>query len=463
VKHSFYLLSLFFITLFLNSCKTLKIEKPKENYLPSSIAPSLSELPLMVELDVKNLESTINKKLVGTLYEGTNIGGQDLTVKIIKAQNFTFSVKNNVIEYKVPLKIWAKLGWKVEKMGFVVGDNYEVNGSIALSFKTIISMDKNWKLVAKTSPSSYEWIETPKVNVLGVTVPIKVIADLAMTKSDKLIAEQIDNALTTSFDTKKIANQAWLQLQKPIQFSTEHNAWIRVSPHDILMFPITNNGNKLNISFALNGQIETFVGAKPTENVNVALPPFKIVNRTPDKFNLNIGADITFDKITALAKQQLLNKTFVDGNKKITITDLSIYGNSGKPIFAIDLKGSIKGRVYFTGNLVYNAEKKTVEITNPEFEVNSANVLVKSASWLLHGTILKSISPYLSYPLTENIDKMKQDANKMLNNLTITDGIALHGNIDDIKVLNINIVQGALRVIANLKGSVALKIENLNL
>jgi len=219
----------------------------------------------------------------------------------------------------------------------------------------------------------------------------------------------------------------------------------------------------LNISFALNGQIETFVGAKPTENVNVALPPFKIVNRTPDKFNLNIGADITFDKITALAKQQLLNKTFVDGNKKITITDLSIYGNSGKPIFAIDLKGSIKGRVYFTGNLVYNAEKKTVEITNPEFEVNSANVLVKSASWLLHGTILKSISPYLSYPLTENIDKMKQDANKMLNNLTITDGIALHGNIDDIKVLNINIVQGALRVIANLKGSVALKIENLNL
>jgi hypothetical protein len=463
VKAYHYLLPILSLTLLFNSCKTLKIDKPKESYLPSSIAPSLSELPMTVELDVKKLEASVNRKLVGTLFEGSNIGGQDLTVKVIKVQNFTFTVKNNVVEYKVPLKIWAKYAWKVEKFGATIGDTYEVNGAIALTFKTVISIDKNWKLVAKTASSGYEWIETPKVSVMGVTVPLKSIADLALTKSDKLIAEQIDKTLADGVDTKKYANQAWMQIQKPIQINAEHNAWVKITPQDVLMFPLTSVGNKLNISFALNGQVESFVGAKPSENTAVALPPFKTVNRIPEHFNLNIGADVTYEQISNLAKQQLVNKTFNDGNKTITVTDLEVFGSAGKPIFAIDVKGSLKGRIYFTGNLIYNAEKMQVEVTNPEFEINTSNALVKSASWILHGTILKSLSPYLSYSLKDNLEKMKTDVNQMMTNFSITDGVALQGKINDIKLINLSLVPGALRISANLKGSVALKVDNLNL
>jgi Domain of unknown function (DUF4403) len=463
VKRSLYLLPVLSLSLFFNSCKTLQIDKPKETYLPSNIAPALSELPLTVELDVKKLEASVNRKLVGTLFEGSNIGGQDLTVKVIKVQNFTFSVKNNVVEYKVPLKVWTKFAWKVEKFGVTVGDTYEVNGAIALTFKTVISIDKNWKLVAKTASSGYEWIETPKVSVMGVTVPLKPIADLALSKSDKLIAEQIDKTLAEGVDTKKYANQAWNQIQKPIQVNAEHNVWVRITPQDVLMFPLTSVGNKLNIALALNGQVESFVGAKPNENALVPLPPFKTVNRVPEHFNLNLGADVTFDQISDLAKKELVNKTFTEGKKSITVTDLSVFGSAGKPIFALDVKGSLKGRIYFTGNIVYNAEKMVVQITEPEFEINTSNALVKSASWLLHGTILKSLSPYLTYSLKDNLEKMKTDVNQMMSNFSITDGVALQGKINDIKVLNLSLVPGALRISANLKGSVALKVDNLNL
>ena len=171
------------VALTFNSCRTaFQIEKPNESYLPSNLSPVLSELPLQVELDVKKLETSVNKKMTGVIFEGSNLANKDLTVRVTKAQNFTFSINNNVIEYRVPLKVWSRFSWKVEKFGVTVGDQYEANGTIALTYKTNISIDKNWKLVAKTSSSGYEWIETPKLSVIGVNVPVTPIEYLDLYK-----------------------------------------------------------------------------------------------------------------------------------------------------------------------------------------------------------------------------------------------------------------------------------------
>ena len=176
------------IALLVSACKTTtQIEKPKESYLPSTLTPAMSEFPLQISIDIKKLEAAVNKKMNGLIFEGNNLNNQDLSVKIWKAQNFSFTVNNNVIEYKVPLKVWSRFAWKVEKFGFTVSDHYEANGSIALSYKTTIGIDKNWKLTAKTTSSGFQWIETPKINLIGITVPVTPIANIALSKSEKII------------------------------------------------------------------------------------------------------------------------------------------------------------------------------------------------------------------------------------------------------------------------------------
>jgi hypothetical protein len=451
------------VALSFSSCKSLQIEKPKESYLPSNLAPAVSELPLQVELDVKKLEASINKKMNGLIFEGSNLSDKDLSVKVWKAQNFTFSINNNVIEYRVPLKLWTRFAWKVEKFGYTVGDNYEANGSIALTYKTTISIDKNWKLVSKTTGSGYEWLETPKLNVVGVTVPVTPVASLALSQCDKLITAQIDKSLAEAIDLKKYVTQAWGEVQKPRQVNAENNAWLRITPKDIYVTPFTTTNNKLNLAVALYAQIESFIGAQPAANNPVALPQFKYVNRPAQQFNLNVGADVTFDKIAELAKKQLKGKTFSQGNKTITITDLSLFGSEGKAVFVADVVGSLKGRIYFTGNMTYNAAKTAVEITEPEFEVKTSNALVKTAGWLLHGMILKQLTPYLTYPVKDDIEKMKVDINKMLGNYSIMDGVSLQGKLNNVSVTSLSLVPGAVRIQANVKGNIALKVQDLKL
>ncbi len=457
------ILSIAFIALLFSGCKTMQIEKPKETYLPSNLSPALSELPLQVELDVKKLETSINKKMNGLIFEGTKISDKDLSVKIWKAQNFTFTINNNVIEYRVPLKVWTSFAWKVEKFGYVVGDTYQATGTIALTYKTSISLDKNWKLVSKTTASGYEWIETPKLNVVGVTVPVTPIASLALSRCDKLISDQIDKTLAESLDIKKYITQAWNQVQKPMQVNAENNLWVRITPKDLYVAPFTTTGTKLNLAIALYAQIESYMGAQPEPNALTALPAFKFVNHPAQQFNLNVGADVTFAKISEMAEKELVNKTFTEGGKTITITGLSIFGNEGRAVFVADITGSFKGRVYFTGNMVYNPTKLAVEISDPQFDVKTQSVLVRSAGWLLHGLILKKVAPYLTYPVKDNLDKMKTQVNQMLSNYPIYNGVTLDGKLNSLSVMSLSLVPGAVRIQANVKGNVALKVQDLKL
>jgi len=452
------------VVLLVSSCKTtsFQAEKPKESYLPSNLAPVMSEFPLQVEIDVKKLEATVNKKVNGLVYQGNNLNNQDLSVKIWKAQNITFTVKNNVIEYRVPLKVWSRFAWKVEKFGLTVSDHYDATGTIALTYKTRIDIDKNWKLQSTTTSSGYQWIETPKLNLIGISVPVTPIANIALNQSDKMVSNQIDQALAQMIDLKKYVQLAWNAAQKPMQVSETNNLWIRVTPKDVYVSPFTTSGQKLDLAVSLYGQVESFMGAQPAENTLVPLPAYKVVQHAPQQFNVNVAADATYDKISEMAKSQLINKTFADGNKSITVTDLSIYGSEGRPVFVADVTGSLKGKVYFTGNLVYNAEKKAIEIEHPEFDVKTKNALVKSANWLLHGMILNKMKPYLTYPVTDLIEEMKAEANKTLTNYPIYDGINLQGNVNTVNVTGLNMVPGAVRITANLKGNVAIKVDDLN-
>jgi hypothetical protein len=463
MKRIYFLLVNAVIILAFSSCKSsFQAEKPKESYLPSNIAPALSEFPIQIDIDVKKLETAINRKMTGVIYEGNNLNNQDLSVRVSKVQNFTFTVKNNVIEYRVPLKVWSRFAWKVEKFGLSVSDHYEANGSIALTYKTSIEIDKNWKLVAKTTSSGYQWIETPKLNLIGITVPVTPIANIALSQGDKAITAQIDQALAQMIDLRKYISEAWAELQKPMQVSQENNFWLRITPKDIYVSPFTTNGQKLNFAVSFYSQIESFMGAQPAAKALIPLPAYKVVQRPPQQFNVNVGADATYDKIAEMAKEQLINKTFAEGKRTITITGLSIYGSEGKPVFVADVTGSLKGRIYFTGELTYNQAKDAIEVQNPQFDLKTKNALVKSANWLLHGIILSKLTPYLSYPVKDMIEEMKAEANKTLSNYPVYDGVNLQGTITSVKVTSLNMVPGAVRVVANAKGNLALKIADLN-
>jgi hypothetical protein len=130
-------------------------------------------------------------------------------------------------------------------------------------------------------------------------------------------------------------------------------------------------------------------------------------------------------------------------------------------VFEVDVTGSLKGKLYLMGDMVYNPQKMTVEVQNPEFDVKTKNALVSSANWLLNGLIIKKMTPYLNYPVKAELEMMKTEANKTLSNYEVYEGVSLTGKLSTLEVQRLDIVPGAVRINANLRGNVALKVNEL--
>lgn len=451
-----------FIALLITSCGApLNIERPAESYIPSAISPALSELPLSVDIDVKKLEKSVNKKLTGLIYSGDSLMERDLSVKVWKVQDFAFSINNNTIVYRLPLKVNAKYRWKVEKFGLSVSDEYEATGTISLSFKTSLFINKDWKLFARTESLGYQWIEEPKLTIGGVKLPVTKIADLALKNSQESITKSVDKALSDAVKLQDQIKMAWEMVQKPMLINPENNIWVKVTPKDIYVSPFVSRNNILTLSFAFQTQIESVVGSEPAVGDLVPVPMFKQISRQPQPFNLNIAADVTYEKLASITKSQLVGKTFTEGKRSITITDLMLYSSDGKVIVAADVTGSIKGRIYFAGKMAYNQTTNMLEVFEPDFDIKTKSVLLKSANWLLHGLILKKITPYLTYNVSDALESAKKEANKQLAKYEVYDGVSLTGSLDNLSVTEVNMVPGAVRIKANLKGSIALKVDEL--
>jgi hypothetical protein len=114
---------LFLSAILIAGCRsTLLPEKPAESYQEFRYEPKPSLINLPVEMKVSELELFLNKQLTGLIYEDNSLednGGDNLMVKAGRRQ-YQAEFRQGQFTYNVPLKLWIKAGWKIDKFGITL-------------------------------------------------------------------------------------------------------------------------------------------------------------------------------------------------------------------------------------------------------------------------------------------------------------------------------------------------------
>lgn len=454
--------SAFFVTmvsLLFAACKTLQPEAPIEEYKSVPIKPVTSDIPIKVNIDLQKIEGSLNKSFQGLLFQGQKVNDMDLDVKVWKASDIHFTVDGNNIDYKVPLKVWVKYTLGIDKFGITINKDFEADGTLDLNYRSSFNIDNNWKLVTKTVSTGFNWTREPQLKVAGIQLPIKTVASFALNRSNEMISAQIDNSISTYFNLRSYVNDAWNMLQKPTLIYPDNNTWIKITPIEISTSPLIAKKNQMEVNLLFKGQFETVVGEKPANTSLVKLPSYKINTMKGAPFNINLAADLTYKEINKIARENLIDKTFADGKRNITIKDMKLYGSNNKMICMLDVIGSIKGKIYFTGDLVFDSNTQELKLENPVYDLKSRDALLKSADWLLHGTILSKIKPYLTFSIAANLKDIQNMANKQMQNYELYPGMNLNGRINKMSVNQVDLVPGALRVTANAQGDLRIDLK----
>ena len=467
MNHFFSKTSLFVIAtgfVVAQGCKApgIATQAPSENYINIEYKPKPSAISVPVEIDVKSVETMLNKEINGLIYEDnslTNNNNDNLMLKVWKRDNFKIDMEGDQLSYRIPLKIWAKAGFKFEKLGISISDYRDINLEIALKFKTKVTLNKDWSITTKTITDGYDWISQPTVNIAGYNLPVTFVADAILKANQSRISDEVDGAIKTNLDIKSLVSTPWKMIQKPFKISDEYKMWLKITPTDVYSQPLLSKNNKIRNTIGFKTITETFLGNEPSYKISSTPPQLNIINKIDDGFEINVLSDIPISEANTLARKYLLGKTFENGKKKITINEMRLYGGDGKIIVETDVTGSLNGKLYFTGVPYYNATDSTIRVKDFNFEMHTKNALLKSANWLMHASFVNMIEKRLEFPMGSNIIQAKKMLQASLTNYNMGMGVTLNGRLDDLNVDGILLTRESIKASILFKGKITILIN----
>ena len=455
------LLPLFFVSI--SGCTVLKVERPPESYEVNKIQPPVSYLTIPLDIDLKKVEKLVNQQFRGLIYADTSFDDNNhdnLMVKAWKMSDIKLTMDGNQLLYQVPLSVWIKKKFEIGAFGIGISDTREVTGNVILKFRTRISVGKDWTISTMTFSDGYDWITTPVLQLApGISIPLPFISDLLMQANEDDINKKIDKALQSSFDLKSNLSQIWNKIQIPIKLSDQYPLWAKITPLEISMVPIQGSVDILHHSVGIKATSELFYGDEPAYHLNLDIPDLKITSRLDNDFRISLASDVPFPSINEIAKQQLVGYQYTQGKNRVEVKNIYIFGSGDKLVVALDITGTVKGTIYLSGKPYYDKEASSLRIKDLDFDIRTKNVLIRSASWILHQSLLQTLGKKLSFSIDDQLKSAQNQLQSFLDGNKKVQYFGISGTIDKPEIGDIFITQESVKAVIIFTGRIKISLE----
>jgi hypothetical protein len=457
-------------SLLIISCNTTTIQPPKlTNQVYTPPAKPVSGITLPISFNLSAIARSLNAQYPTSFYTDDsyeNNQNDNLKIQILKRDLLELSTQDGNIRMKLPMRLEGSYRITKKVLGMNVTHEQGFGFNVVAQLNTLPSFDKNWNLKLN-SKVQLLWEDLPKFDVLGLNIDIqKLFAGIIQGKVDKL-TQQLDDEVSRAVDLRKIATNQLSQLNQAFNVDAATNTWLSIKPKNVFYTPLQGQDSIAQLKLGLYSIIEILSGSKPKPDSVFALPILYQTNKLEDKVNLLLSTEITFNQINALIAQQLNGKTLKleDKQYNIAVLDAKVFGNGDKFLVGVKVDGRVKkgilskrvkGIIYFEGTPTYDAVKQAVTISNFNLNIQTRDILLKSASWLANSVLFKNaIQKNLTFPIANELAKAKQQANEAVNK-TYGKGVMVAGSIQELAPDEIYITPDGIHV--NIKAAGKLQV-----
>lgn len=429
----------------------------------------LSTVNVPVVIALADVERQINAQVTGLIYEDTEPNDDLFMARVWKrgpirvraglADANADAIKDSVFAFDVPLKIWTKAGVKV--LGFT--QFKETEFEIDLHFTTRFSIDPDWSVSTQTKATGYDWVKKPVFRVVGFDIPIAGFVGKMIDKNLGSIAQALDQQVRKNVDLRTPVLQAWNTIRQPRLLSEQYHTYLLVVPKRIVSTPLQFSADAIRTTIGLEGYTLTTVGPKPDVRPAVTLPDLVTVKQVPTAFRVGVMAEATYAEATSVARQEMVGKTFGFSNDRysVTITDMDLYGQDDNLIINVGLKGSVDGHIFLRGKPVYDPQTKTISLHDLKYDLDTRNLLQRTASWLLQGTLARTMQKNLTFPVGPQLDELHQTLQSQLTNNQIAKGIVLNGQLESLQPDQVYLTSTSLLAVVYASGHVGVRVAGL--
>ena len=130
-------------------------------------------------------------------------------------------------------------------------------------------------------------------------------------------------------------------------------------------------------------------------------------------------------------------------------------------VIALDMLGSLNGKIYLSGFPQYNPETKELFFDDLDYALETKSKLMKTANWFAQSLILNKIKETCSYSLVPNVEEGKKSMLKYLNNYSPIPGVFVNGKINDVVFQKVQLTNTNIVAFLNITGNVKVNVNGM--
>ncbi|MBU2020155.1 MAG: DUF4403 family protein [Bacteroidetes bacterium] len=458
---------LYSIIFLLCSCGTIQPKIPDFSEKTIINEPSMGSLRIPIEYNL----STIFKEVDDALdyqFKGQKNQCEDVSFNYVFKRNpIEFSgTKNSIIStvnggYSIKANYCTKCS---EVFGFdpfcltprlyVSCGVGEPLRKIQLQFETQLELSPDYRLSGKSKLKDLKTLDPCEFTFIKYDAS-KLIEN-EISKALKDVEKEMDAELK-KIDLKPTIQKAWNEFQLPIEIP--EIGFLHFQPQSIGIDEFQFDKNKVFTVLELG--VKPIILSSPKKEAT-AIPALKS-NKFPEGIKIPILLSLNYDSLNAVIDRNFQVINLPLGKKKIEILNIDLIGpKAEKTIIRVDFDGSKKGVLFLTANANFKDQGKTIAFENVEFELETKNVLLKSAKWLFQDKIAERIEEKLIFNIQDQLADAKNKIEVQLNqNNLLPNGqkLKMKGTVKELQPIQIIPTKSKLDVFVFLTGNLTIVVD----
>ncbi|TAD81306.1 MAG: DUF4403 family protein [Bacteroidetes bacterium] len=282
----------------------------------------------------------------------------------------------------------------------------------------------------------------------------------------QIIATQLKNELGASiaamqkqlqtFSLKPYLQTVWDTLQAPYRmpgfgFLSTQPQQLRISQAELL-----RDSMFFSLGITARPELKTL-----PENLRRPLPPITDFKQRSG-FKIFIAQQLPYDSLDAVVNAQLAGKEFALGKgvfkKTVRIDSINLLGGSGKIYVKVFVSKAARGVFYLEGKPMWDAAKQEFWLDSLDYQITTKQLLIRTASNLLDGTIATKLKAYTRFNLADRVKALNSSLVAQMNR-SVYAGITSRGYLARLYVDQIVASNTGVLVAGGAEGKLWLNVD----
>ncbi|MFA5073646.1 MAG: DUF4403 family protein [Nitrospirota bacterium] len=248
--------------------------------------------------------------------------------------------------------------------------------------------------------------------------------------------------------------KVWDALHMPIRLN--YNLALLINPEALRVFPsMQKDSAKITIGLIARPKI---ISGDLSKTEAQPVPRISVQSGEPQTgFHIVLENELSFDTISEELTRKLSEKPYVINGKKIAVKKVNVYGSGDSIVFAVNIAGAAKGTVYLMGVPVFDESNMSVSISNIDYTIETNNILVKTADWVLHADLREKLQAQTHWVLSDKLDTIKDRLSEALNT-KLNRYVSISGEIHKIQPITVGITATSLKAVLSAEGTAEITV-----